>query len=276
MSGRGKRVRLRRQTPTGQVTFEPPLPLTSERLKLIRAYAGYVVRGAEGSPASLAQAVQSGDPALAPHAPSVALASGICRLIVVLIAVALLPNLTFAAFWLGLIDPPWSQLEILPPPKSHPPSVRSAVVPPVLSAPDTLEAREGGAVFFPMALDGTDGVPPSSIIVIRGLPPGSTLSTGRPQGKTEWNLKPDEIGDLHLTLSAAAGGEYKLSIQLLSPDDGILADAATRLRIGADPKASIATDVIEPGPKEDTADQTSQAMVAEESVGNRRSRDVNV
>ena len=30
--------------------IEPPLPLTSERLKLIRVYAEHVVRCAEGSP----------------------------------------------------------------------------------------------------------------------------------------------------------------------------------------------------------------------------------
>jgi hypothetical protein len=135
-----------------------------------------------------------------------------------------------------------------------------------------LEATEGKEVTFPIALDGTDGVPPGSIIVIRGLPSGSTLSNGRPQGETEWDLKPDEIGDLHLTPTAAAGGESKLTIQLLAPNKRILADAATRLRIAPDPKANIAADAIEAEPAEvqvsDMPDQEPQATVMEESAGN--------
>lgn len=259
---------------------EPPLPLTPERLELIKAYAEHVLCGAEGSRASQiaqrfaprAQAAPSGDPRLAPHTPSTALASGIRRLIVVLVAVALLPNLTLAAFWLGLIDPPWSQHPTLPPNASHTPSVQSAIVPPVLSAPDTLEATEGEAVPLPIALDGTDGVPAGSIIVIRGLPQGSTLSNGRPQGETEWNLKPDEIGDLHLALPEAGSGESLLTIQLLSPNNGILADAATTLKIAADATASIAADAIETEPAEvqvsGTPDQEPGEMVIEESAAN--------
>ena len=200
------------------------------------------------------------------------LASGIRRLIVVLVAVALVPNLTLAAFWLGLIDPPWSKPVPLPLAESHTPSVGSATVTPVLSAPDMLEATEGQEVTFPIALDGTDGVPPGSIIVIRGLPSGSTLSKGRPQGETEWDLKADEIGDLHLTPTAAGGGESKLTIQLVAPNNRILAEAATRLRIAPDPKANIAADAIEAEPAEgrvsDMPEQEPQATVMEESAGN--------
>ena len=260
--------------------IEPPLPLTPEHLELIKSYAEHVLRGAEGSPASQiahpfaprAQEAPSGDPRLAAHTPSTALASGIRRLIVVLVAVALVPNLTLAAFWLGLIDPPWSKPVPLPLAESHTPSVGSATVTPVLSAPDMLEATEGQEVTFPIALDGTDGVPPGSIIVIRGLPSGSTLSKGRPQGETEWDLKADEIGDLHLTPTAAGGGESKLTIQLVAPNNSILAEAATRLRIAPDPKANIAADAIEAEPTEgrvsDMPDHEPQATVMEESAGN--------
>jgi Bacterial SH3 domain len=278
--GKGERAPAAKANTYRPGDIEPPLSLTPERLELIKSYAENLLRGAEGSPASQiahrfaprAQEAPSGDPRLAAHTPSTALASGIRRLTVVLIAVALLPNLTFAALWLGLIDPPWSKPVTLPLAESHTPSVVSAIVPPVLSAPDMLEATEGKEVTFPIALDGTDGVPPGSIIVIRGLPSGSTLSNGRPQGETEWDLKPDEIGDLHLTPTAAAGGESKLTIQLLAPNKRILADAATRLRIAPDPTANIAADAIEAEPAEvqvsDMPDQEPQATVMEESAGN--------
>ena len=100
---------------------------------------------------------------------------------------------------------------------------------PVLSAPARIEAASGEDVLLPIALDGTDNVPAGSVIVIRGLPPGSTLSNGRPHGETDWTLRPGEIGDLHLA-AGAGSGESELTIQLLAPNSAILADAATILK----------------------------------------------
>ena len=65
------------------------------------------------------------------------------------------------------------------------------------------------------------------------------MSSGRPYGETEWNLKSDEIGDLHLVLPNTASGEAKLIIQLVAPDGDIIADTATVLKMTADPKANI-------------------------------------
>ena len=278
--GKGERAPAAKANAYRPGDIEPPLPLTPERLELIKSYAENVLRGAEGSPASQlahrfaprAQEALSGDPRLAAHMPSTALASGIRRLTVVLVAVALVPNLTLAVFWLGLIDPPWSKSVPLPPSESHTPSVGSATMAPVLSAPDMLQATEGQEVAFPIALDGTDGVPPGSIIVIRGLPSGSTLSNGRPRGETEWDLKPDEIGDLHLRPTAAGDGEAKLTIQLVAPNNRILANTATRLRIAPDTRANIAAEAIEAEPAEGQVshmpDHEPQATVMEESAGN--------
>ena len=88
-------------------------------------------------------------------------------------------------------------------------------------------------------LDGTDGVPARSIIAIRGLPQGSKLSSGRPYDETEWNLKPDEISDLHLVLPSNASGEAKLIIQLVATDGAILADAAMILKVPTNSAANI-------------------------------------
>ena len=157
-----------------------------------------------------------------------------------LIIVALIPNLTLGAIvWLGVTNTPWSAPATHPPNESSVPSAQSTVQSPVLSAPATLEATAGGEIAFPIALDGTDGVPARSIIAIRGLPQESKLSSGRPYGETEWNLKTDEIGDLHLVLPHTASGEAKLIIQLVAPDGAIIADTATLLKTTADPKANI-------------------------------------
>jgi uncharacterized protein YgiM (DUF1202 family) len=85
-------------------------------------------------------------------------------------------------------------------------------------------------------------------------------------------LKPDEIGDLHLALPDAGSGESLLTIQLLSPNNGILADAATTLKIAADATASIAADAIETEPAavqvSGTPDQEPGEMVVEEGAAN--------
>jgi hypothetical protein len=226
--------------------IEPPLPLTPQRLELIKAYLNDpLCRDEELTATRIPESMAPRASAMPPAAhtpvtsPLFALASGIRTLTAVLVVVALLPNLTLAVFWLRMIDMPWSEPVVLLPNESPMPTVQSAIPPPVLSAPNTLEATAGEQITFPIAVDGTDGVPGGSTIAISGLPRGSTLSTGRPQGEMEWNLEPGEIGDLHLVLPKTAGGEAKLMIQLLAPDGHVIADTATILKVTAGPEANI-------------------------------------
>ncbi len=235
---------------SGAADFTPPP--TPQRLARLKAETRDNLRGAEEPTAAQipqrftpgAQAVAaSGDQQFADQTlltPLLAFSSGFRTLVTVLILVALLPNLTLGAiFWLGVINAPWSRPGTLPPNESPVPAAQSAVPPAVLSAPATLEGTAGEDVPFTIALDGTDGVPARSIIAISGLPQGSKLSSGRPYGETEWNLKSDEIGDLHLVLPNTASGEAKLMIQLVAPDGDIIADTAMVLKMTADPKANI-------------------------------------
>jgi hypothetical protein len=80
-------------------------------------------------------------------------------LVAVLVLAVLLPNLILGSVvWLGVINTPWPRFAalsshecpIVPPP------------PPVLTATARLEATAGEDVIFPIALDGTDGVPARS------------------------------------------------------------------------------------------------------------------
>src|SRR6476659_8837346 len=175
--------------------------------------------------------------------------SAIRALVAGLILVALIPNLTLGAiFWLGAINAPWFRAVTQPPNESSGLAAQSSVPSPVLSSPATLEATAGGEITFPIVLDGTDGVPARSIIAIRGLPQGSKLSSGRAYDETEWNLKPDEIGDLHLVLPSNASGEAKLIIQLVAPDGAILADAATLLKMPTNFAANIGASNIKSEP----------------------------
>jgi hypothetical protein len=131
-----------------------------------------------------------------------------------------------------------------------------------------LEATAGEEVNLPIALDGTDGVPARSIIAIKGLPQGSKLSSGRPYDETEWNLKPDEIGDLHLVLPSNASGEAKLIIQLVATDGAILADAATILKTQTNSAANIPASNIETEPTQaQVSEQRTQGLEERRAEG---------
>jgi hypothetical protein len=91
-----------------------------------------------------------------------------------------------------------------------------------------------------MTLDGTDAVPARSIISISGLPQGSTFSSGRPYGATEWNFKTDEIGDLYLTIPNTANGESNLILKLVAPNGSVLAATTTILNLTPGPEAKTA------------------------------------
>src|SRR6476660_2858068 len=179
--------------------------------------------------------------------PLLAFSSGLRMLVLGLILVALLPNLVLGGlFWLGVLNTPWSRPAMLAPNEGPMPATRSAIPPPVLSSPALLEATAGEEVTLPITLDGTDGVPARSIIAISGLPQGSTLTSGRPYGESEWNLKTDEIGDLQLVVPNSASGVAKLKIQLGTPDGDIIADTTTFLNMTPDPKANTSAPNINP------------------------------
>ena len=162
-------------------------------------------------------------------------------LIAALVLLALLPNLTVAAFvWLPALWTPEAKVELpVRADATGTPDVRpkeTAKPAPALTVPSILEANAGEDIALPISLDGTDGVPFRSAIAISGLPAGATLSGGRPYGATGWNLKPDEIGDLHLVLPDAARGETRLAIQLVDSAGEIVAAAETTLRVAAKPE----------------------------------------
>jgi hypothetical protein len=145
--------------------------------------------------------------------------------------VGLVLSLIVGAVWLGLNRPTESAPAV--------PSAEAQAAAPsaVLTTSDRIEAVAEEVASFPVALDGTDGVPPRSVIAIKGLPQGSTLSEGRPYGESEWTLKPDQIGDLTLVLPAGANGEFKLGIALIAPDDTVIAEAGSLLVIAPAPVA---------------------------------------
>ena len=190
---------------------------------------------------------------------------GMRTLIAVLILVALLPSVTLGAMlWFGAIRTPGSASigagnNAWPPAKSalatttpvddRQQSKQAAEIGPLaLTAPDTIEAEAGSEVPFAVALDHVGDLPARSIIAIAGLPHGATLSSGRPYGDSDWNLKSDEIGDLRIVLPANAGGESMLRVKLIAPDGEILAGTETVLKVAAHPETTRVTSAEEGAP----------------------------
>jgi hypothetical protein len=106
-----------------------------------------------------------------------------------------------------------------------------------LTAPGRIEASSGEELAFPIAIDASDTLPARSVIAIRAVPEGATFSQGRPYGTAEWNLTPDEIGDLKLKLPEMARGSADLRVEFVAADGSILASATTRLDIAPDQKS---------------------------------------
>jgi hypothetical protein len=109
----------------------------------------------------------------------------------------------------------------------------------VLTAPGRLAAKTGDELEFAIAIDSDGALPARSVIAIRAMPAGASFSQGRPYGTTEWNLRPDEIGDLRLKLPKSATGSSDMRVELMAADGSILASATTKLDIADDPRATL-------------------------------------
>ena len=177
-------------------------------------------------------------------------------LLAVLIFVSLVPSATIGAMlWKGAIRTPWST-NVVGGNDASPPETEKALttrlsaesVQPkqdvedlsvTLTAPTTIAAEGDKEVPFRITLNSANPLPFRSTVTIGGLPEGTTLSHGRPYSETEWTLRPDEIGDLHLLLPKAASGHANLRIALVAADGTIIANAATQLNVAADHKTAL-------------------------------------
>lgn len=188
----------------------------------------------------------------------VAAPPGVRTLIAVLIVVALLPSVTLAAMlWFGAVNSSWFERPRSASNKgSWLPAVQANAAMPALDgtsspgisespaatldAPAALDVQAGHELRFPIELHQARAMPARSVIAIGGLPRGVTLSAGRPYGDSEWNLRPDQIGDVRLVVGDAAAGESILRLRLIAPDGDVVAAADTKLEVTADPDAVMA------------------------------------
>src|SRR5262245_39937108 len=163
------------------------------------------------------------------HEPAAQFTRRTFWLIAGLLAAAWVPCVILGSMWFGSTGATAPTAAQAPEPRRMTPLA-------VLTTSTRIEAKAGDTIGFPIALDGTDGVPSRSVIAIEGLPQASNLSEGRPYGESDWMLKPDQIGDLQLVLPRSTTvGEFKLAIALIGPDEDIITRAETILTIAPAP-----------------------------------------
>lgn len=126
-------------------------------------------------------------------------------------------------------------LPALPTPRAAEPEARPDIA---LTTPVRLEAKVGEEVDFDIAIDSAEGLPARTIIAVRAMPEGASFSQGRAYAKTEWNLRPDEIGELTLKLPEM-DGISDLRIELMAADGTVLATSTTKLAVVPDPKSEL-------------------------------------
>jgi hypothetical protein len=180
-------------------------------------------------------------------------------LLALLVVLSLIPSLALVAlYWQALAVPAWMPIpESLSVNETAPPRLDNAIAAGIVPTETVLAKRDierpavtlslasglvgdaGKRVAFPIGLDSVDRLPLRSILTIGGLPSGASLSAGRPYGETEWSLRPDEIGDLSLTLPEGASGKHAVTVELIAGDGTSIANGATSLEIVPDPKAAL-------------------------------------
>ncbi len=177
-------------------------------------------------------------------------------LLIAAILVSLVPTaVILALLWQGVIAIPRSgdaQSRADPEPPAAPQQATVAPAPAVLLAPKLapksdialtvpgqIAAKSGDEIPFTIAIDSVETLPARSVIAIRAMPEGAIFSQGRPYGTGEWNLTPDEIGDLKLKLPESVRGGADIRVELVAADGAILASAVTRLDIAPDPRAAL-------------------------------------
>ena len=116
-----------------------------------------------------------------------------------------------------------------------------------LAAPVSIEAKPGEAVAFPISVDSSGPLPSRSVLAVRAMPEGASLSKGRPYGDAEWSLNPDELADLSLRMPENLSGDTSLRIELIAPDGAILATSVTRLEAAPNPRAALIVRADESG-----------------------------
>jgi hypothetical protein len=98
---------------------------------------------------------------------------------------------------------------------------------PAHAAPQTILAASGREIAFGAILPPTH----ARYLLIRGLPAGAKLSSGRDSGSGTWMVRGEQVPALTLTLGKTPAGDYPIEVYVLQSGDGPQARRNFVLRI---------------------------------------------
>ena len=103
-----------------------------------------------------------------------------------------------------------------------------APLPPALhlTVPATIVAQPSSQVPLRVRIGPADAAPPKSFLLLSGLPPAISPSSGRAIGAGEWAIPLAELASLTVNVPADVSGDFELIITLLSSWDGTRTRAA--------------------------------------------------
>lgn len=102
---------------------------------------------------------------------------------------------------------------------------------PAFRVPTQITVSAGGRAAFLIEMPAATSATLSSVVLVRGLPTGVTLSRGRTAEGGVWAVTGSEVAGLELVVPAGASGTHTLGLELRSRDGVQLAAARTRLDI---------------------------------------------
>lgn len=137
--------------------------------------------------------------------------------------------------------------------KSSQQPIKTSDAMPTLAIDQVISAKPRQPTRLPLSVNADGVVPDNSLIAIHGLPRGTVLSAGRPDGAGGWLLAPDDLGNgLFITPGDGAGGASDIIVQILTPDRRVASELHARLVVSASGEpadnhesASTATDEIQ-------------------------------
>src|SRR5215475_11557696 len=97
--------------------------------------------------------------------------------------------------------------------------------------PSGIHAEASAPLPFFVEIDPPHLVPPDSVLQIRGLPPGASLSEGHRVSADVWVVPSAGLTNLEIQASGGVSQQSDLTLTLIRADGGLLANAHTVLTI---------------------------------------------
>jgi TPR repeat protein len=107
-------------------------------------------------------------------------------------------------------------------------------------------ATAGESASLPIEIDGPAQASQTSVLIVKGLPAGASLSKGTVLATGDWSLIASEATGLAIALPSSAAGRHQLTIEMRSSDAGVIASVRSMLEVANTPSRAGMADAVRP------------------------------